>query len=299
MELFRKLKALLSGADGADQAMPESAPPAASPVSPVGEVPLAPPALDVAPDAPQSFGYTVNWFAVRASDPRAVLDAAGLQTAWPANWASGLGLAYQGSPGGEGAWVFASPVVDGWVLLVGRHLPYPVSAWEGSNQPRGIGLAFEQLLDKLAARFDEVQFFGSYRVVDFSAWTLTRQGRHERQFSYADGTVLAHRGPQTRAEAELGFVNLDQLTDAQATERLSEVLEENQEHQDSLVKDGMTHRDAWSQSHAEPGRRLPDEDAVMALARRWSIDPSQLEARSVAPGTGLVAPFPRSLQIRQ
>ena len=63
--------------------------------------------------------------------------------------------------------MFASPPVSGWVFVAGFWLPYPVAPTERHHE---IGKKFDVLFSRLMKRFDDVQFFGSYRVVDFAAW---------------------------------------------------------------------------------------------------------------------------------
>jgi hypothetical protein len=41
-------------------------------------------------------------------------------------------------------------------------------------------------------RFDDVQFFGSYRVSDFVTWARALNGKSVRIFAYADSEVLAN-----------------------------------------------------------------------------------------------------------
>jgi hypothetical protein len=91
------------------------------------------PSFDRTPDKPKSFGYKVSWFAVKASDSTRVLDALGAERGAPANWASGLAAALP-FPASQGSdrWVFVSPPVSNWVLVVGSPagLPHPVAPTE-------------------------------------------------------------------------------------------------------------------------------------------------------------------------
>jgi hypothetical protein len=84
------------------------------------------PSFDQTPDVPKTFGFKVLWFAVKAADPASVLDALEFGGAMPANWASGLAAAY-GDRQSSDDWVFVSPAISGWVLVVGSSLPYPQS----------------------------------------------------------------------------------------------------------------------------------------------------------------------------
>ena len=53
-------------------------------------------------------------------------------------------------------------------------------------------------------RFDDVQFFGSHRGVDFVAWARALNGKPVRIFAFAD-EVMANFGKQTPEEAKLAF----------------------------------------------------------------------------------------------
>ncbi|HEX4193363.1 MAG TPA: hypothetical protein VHY80_09705, partial [Stellaceae bacterium] len=183
----------------------------------------APASFDPTPDTPQAFGYKISWFAVKASDPAAVVDALGFDEAISANWASGLEHAY------EGAWVFVSPPINGWVLAIGTLLPYPVAI----EQTQYIGERFDVLFSRLMQRFDDVQFFGNYRVVDFSTWARALEGRPIRVFGYAGGGegTLANFGEQTAEEAQLHFTNLSNLSPAEAEDRMYAIAEQQEQEE--------------------------------------------------------------------
>lgn len=122
------------------------------------------PSFNQTPDEPGPFGYKVSWFAVKATDPAAVLNALEIGQATPANWATGLAAACPDAVGDE-RWVFVSPPVGSWVLVVGTFLPYPTT-----ETHHDIGARFDLLFSRLMKRFDDVQFFGSHRVVGFVTW---------------------------------------------------------------------------------------------------------------------------------
>lgn len=137
------------------------------------------PSFDQTPDKPMSFGYKVSWFAVKASDPARVLDALELKRGTPANWTAGLAAALPFPS--TATWVFVSPPVSGWVLVVGAPhvLPHPVAPTECFHD---IGRKFDVLFSRLMKRFADVQFFGSYRVVSFVAWARAQNGEPNRVF---------------------------------------------------------------------------------------------------------------------
>lgn len=225
------------------------------------------PSFDQTPDRPEDFGYKVSWFAVKADDPASVASALQIETTVPANWASGLAAAY-GRTGrtDKGAWIFLSPPVKGWILVVGSSLPYPVM--HTPDRHGGIGQKFDLLFTRLASRFSEVQFFGNYRVVGFVAWARVQVDRPLRIFSFGDGDVYANIGNQTQEEARLQFLDLSGLSPRAASERL----------------------------FSNEGKKLPSEADVTRLAALWSVDPGTLSKSDALPNLGLVALLPEALR---
>jgi hypothetical protein len=108
------------------------------------------PSFDQTPDEPEPFGFKILWFAVKASDPASVLDALEFGESTPANWASGLAAAY-GRSHKDDPWVFISPPVGGWVLVVSFSLPYPTI-----ETHHDIGQRFDIVFSRLMKRFDDV-----------------------------------------------------------------------------------------------------------------------------------------------
>jgi hypothetical protein len=304
MNWFRKLLAGRGIGKAVDEEVgqletePEATPPSsASKVESTTALPDEPdPHFDSTPDLPQPFGYKVNWFAVRASDPAAVLEALGVVAEAPANWKSGMAAAYKWSSSDHATkWLFASPVVDGWVFLVGISLPYPINTQDGDHC--GIGRAFVVIFERLKSRFDEVQFFGSHRVVGFVSWARAVRGVSERVFGYGDGSVYANMGEQSEEEAALGLPLLDGLTVSDATDRIFYLADEKAARRDALVASGVPMHEAGAQLKEGRAGAIPDECDVVALAGLWSLDPTQLDNPSQAqqPGVGLVARLPEGL----
>ena len=243
------------------------------------------------PDAPQSFGYKIFWFAIKATDPGLVQTALDCGQATPANWASGLAAASEVDPQAPGPWAFVSPPIDGWVLVASAGLPYPVTI----DDHRNIGSKFDVLFARLMARFDEVQFFGSYRVADLVTWGRARGGRTERLFCSVDGEVLANLGEQTAEEAQLGFVNLSGLSPLDAGEHIFAVAEDRNNEEERLIASGVSPRDARARVRESGRDPLPDESDVVDLAARWSIDPTQLSDQDHPPGLGFAVRLPDDL----
>jgi hypothetical protein len=241
------------------------------------------PLFDQTPDKPQPFGFKVNWFAVKASDPASVLDALEFGEATPANWASGLAVVY-----GDDAWVFASPSVSGWILVVGSSLPYPTN-----ETHHDIGKRFDVLFSRLMKRFDDVQFFGSHRVVGFVTWARALNGKPIRVFSYAD-EITANIGEQTPEEAKLGFANLGGLSLSDALDEMFRIAGEQHSEEEALVASGVPQREARAKVLQNCRDAIPGETDVVDLAALWSIDPSRLSDQDHPAGLGLAARLPKN-----
>src|SRR5262245_3753617 len=200
------------------------------------------PSFDRTPDKPQSFGWKILWFAVRASDPASVLDALEFGPGTQANWASGLWAAYDY----DVEWVFVSPPVDGWVLVVGGSLGQPVAL--GAPPLGDSGRKFDVLFFRLMKRFDDVQYFGSHRIVSLAAWARALKGKPIRIFGVAnDGSdwhVHANFGDQTPEEAKLKFADLTGLSLSDARDRLCKIDREQQAEESVLVAQGLNAREA-------------------------------------------------------
>jgi hypothetical protein len=249
------------------------------------------PSFDQTPDEPEAFGFKVSWFAIKAADPAAVLDALEFGGATPANWASGLAAVYGDSRSSD-AWVFASPPVSGWVLVVGSSLPYPTN-----ETHHDIGRRFDVLFSRLMKRFDDVQFFGSHRVVDFVAWARALKGKPMRIFAWAggEGAVLANVGEQTLEEAKLKFADLSGLSPSDAADKIFAIEEEQGAEQDKLVASGLSRREALTRVRQNGRGGFPDETDVVELAALWSIDPSRLSDQDHPLALGLAARLPENL----
>ncbi len=209
---------------------------------------------------PDDFGFKINWFAIKTTDSQAVVDALNLGPARVANWRTGLQAAYSSRfKGYKDEYVFVTPAVEGWVLMVGVSLPYPVM--HSVDRHNGIGQAFDVLFERLGKVFSEVQFFGNYRVVGFVAWALMKDGNIERIFSMAD-ELYANVGKQTVEEAALGLPRLDGLSLDEATSKMFE----------------------------EETRHCREQD-VLFLAEKWSINPGTLSFLESDPACGFVVPL--------
>jgi hypothetical protein len=246
--------------------------------------------FDTTPDQPESFGYKVSWFAIKAESPAAVLDSLGIVDVTPANWKSGLAAMYTSRPKGD-VWAFVSPSVGGWIFMLSPWLPYPSMETE-----HAIGQKFEALFYQLMQRFDDVQFLGSYRVVGFVAWARALKGKPVRVFSYADGDVMQNDGKQTPEEAQLGFADLSGFSPSDAGEEIFRIGEARDVEEDALVASGLSRSDARMKILQKSRDPIPDEADVVELAGLWCINPTGLPRQNDLPGLGFAFRLPQHLK---
>ena len=156
----------------------------------------------------------------------------------PANWKSGVVAAYKDR-------TFVSPVFEGWVFVVG-HLP-ELTAGDAN-------LRWAKWMESLAARFSDVQYFATHRVVEYHAWARFLEGREQRAFAYLGESdeTLVNRGQPTEGELQLGQTFFDGSSP-------------------EAESDEYWERDDLS---------YPDEQYVMQIAEKWSINPQTLEERT-------------------
>lgn len=148
------------------------------------------------PDKPVPFGYKNSWLCIKADSPEEVIEKMCLKNPRVSSWKDGV---YgNGNHGG----VFVSPVLDGYVLVVG---------WEGD-----ILETDPALLDELAKKFSELHFFSTHRVSDYHVWVKYVGGEMIRGYGYCggEGEVFLNKGAVTAEETELGLTNLIPDTEA-------------------------------------------------------------------------------------
>lgn len=209
--------------------------------------------FDVRPDRPAAFGYKMGWIAVRTSDTDAVVQALGLTDTTASNWNSGIGTVYDDQLGERR--VFLSPPVEGWTFVVGLALPHPMSAAFIDK--------WTPLLEGLADRFQDVQYYFSYPLIDFYAWAKYSDGKFVRAFATSDAGTLISRGKPTREEKALGL----KLFDFRGV----------RERRGDAGGEIILH---------------PTEDHVMRLAAKWSMDPTTLGPASAPQALGVIAEAP-------
>lgn len=140
------------------------------------------------PDTPLPFGYKSTWLCVKSNSAEEVIEKLELKNAVKCNWKSGFESLNEG--------IFVSPVLDGWVLVIG---------W-------GDDIITEdpERLDSVGKMFPEVQYFSSHRVADYYAWVKYVGGVKIRSYCYCggEGEVYENVGELTPEEEELGLTNL-------------------------------------------------------------------------------------------
>jgi hypothetical protein len=246
------------------------------------------------PDRPVDFGYKQQWLAVWDRDPRAVAEALGLKDTEPSTWREGIERGYDLARhrAGEFAEVFVSPPVLGWTLAVG-----------GVGVIPAVGMpAFVPFLCSLSARLGHVQYFGNHRVSCFAAWAKAERGRIVRAYGAVDYTTRVNIGDPTPEETELGFDFLDENATPSEVAVHEARVEADRVRMDALREEiaaMMAAAEARGERFDESildderfasrfDRLVPNEDSVMLLASRWSIDPMRLGASEVGPGLGLI-----------
>jgi hypothetical protein len=252
---------------------------------------LADVSVDPTPDSPEGFGYKTSWFAVKTQDPKRVAQTLGLTSLQPANWASGLAAAYafNNKPNGK-RYVFISPPVTGWVLVVSLALPYPDKRVQSRSAE--IDSRFMAMFGALAASFEEAQFYGSYRVVGLEAWARARGGKIERSFCYADGEVYENVGSQTPIEKQLKFPDLSAMTPEAATAVIFSLADKREMEMQRLLASGLPRKEATKKIATRQRGPIPTEGDAMAIAAHWSIDPTRIEELKLRPGVGYIAVLP-------
>ncbi|MDE6728444.1 MAG: hypothetical protein K2J80_10980, partial [Oscillospiraceae bacterium] len=131
------------------------------------------PTARVVPDKPVPFGYKNSWLCVKANSPEEVIEKVGLKNPRVSNWKDGV-YSNRG--------VFVSPVLDGYVLVVSWGLDVL------DTNPA--------LLDELARKFTELQFFSTHRVSEYHAWVKYIGGEMLRGYGWCGdiGEVLLNKG---------------------------------------------------------------------------------------------------------
>ena len=176
--------------------------------------------------------------------------------------------------------IFVTPPVKDWILAVGNDLPKP-----------GM-LLFIRLFFVLARRFNDVQFFGNHRVVDYYAWARAIDGKTRRLLFIANGEVVRNVGAQSPEEAGLGLADLSGLEPAAANSRIIELEMRIDEQEKALIVRGMEPREAIRAVRKLIPKPVPDEQDVLKLAGMWSANPREFDQLEGPLDVGLLGQLP-------
>lgn len=202
---------------------------------------------------PEPFGWRMSWVAVKTKDTELLPKELELVNPRSCDWEEGLQKAND-----QG--IFICPPVCGWTLIVGVTLP------DASSE------ATLPLIVWLSETHDSAQYFGNHRVVDYYAWAKAEHGRLVRAYAFIgdQGITPWDRGELTPEELELGLTFDDPLARAVNPDNPHETLQE------------------MVQRLKENPRKFPNENDVFALARKWSIDPTQIEEYEARESPGVL-----------
>ena len=199
---------------------------------------------------PQPFGWRTNWIAVKTVHAESLPAELQLETLRKCDWKKGLRRAMEEDE------VFICPPVSGWTIITGISLPDPSRK---DTLP---------LLAGLSAKYDAAQFFGNHRVTNYRAWAKAERGQLIRAFAYMDGGAAWDIGELTPEEVELGLIFPDL----------------KEENYPTVDLDDSDEDLAW------PDRKLklPEDYHVFEIARKWSVDPTQIEEYEVSESLGIL-----------
>lgn len=164
------------------------------------------------------FGMKLSWLVLKEENPNVVMERLGCTDITESNWSSAFSHMKDQNQ------VFVTPCFDGYVLVLNYDAP----------------LENQELLQKIAGSFDEVQFFSTHRVVDLSCWVKYTNGALIRSFYYVgdQGEIIWNKGALTKEEQEIGL-------------RPSSF--DLKEYDENTI--------------------YPSEEVVDELAAKWSVDP--------------------------
>lgn len=201
---------------------------------------------------PISFGYKCKWIAVRGQCSGMVTAILPILHAKVTDWSEGIRAAYDGE-------VFVSPPIGNWILVVSVALP------DFCNYQHADTLT--SWIEVVSRNLDTtVQWFTTHRTSEYHAWCWAEKGKVVRAYGWAgdSGTTVIDSGKRTAEEGELGHRFFD--------ERSSEAKQDP---------------DYWSRKDLS----FPNEEYVMQLAGKWSVNPSTLEERFPEIGPGWLGTF--------
>lgn len=170
------------------------------------------------PDTPIPFGMKISWLVLKEENPETVMDKLNCTDIVKSNWSSAFSCMQEMNK------VFITPCFGEYVLVLNYDAP----------------LENKEILDNIAIKFEEVQFFSTHRVVDLSCWVKYIKGKLVRSFYYVgeEGEAYWNEGSLTKEEQEIGL-NASSF--------------EFEEYDANII--------------------YPSEEVVDELAAKWGVDP--------------------------
>jgi hypothetical protein len=197
------------------------------------------------PDVAVPFGYKCAWLAIKGASQDAIVHALGLKDVRPCGWPEGINAAYRND-------YFISPSIDGWILVVSR------AFWQREGGPDQ-GMSSAGWVRTLSEKLDcVVQYYGTYRIVEYQEWVLAEKGHLRRAYCYVgeSGEVYSNIGAVTPEEKALGLTHIGE--------------------------------DAPDEDF-DARQYFPSEAEVTGLAAKWSVDVVALGTTGAKVGYGLLA----------
>lgn len=136
---------------------------------------------------------------------------------------------------------FIYPPINGWTLII--HPNY--NSLDDTK--------FDYLKD-LSNNYGEINFYGSFRGVLFTTWIKFENGQVIRSFCVADGEIYRNEGTMTEIEIEILNREIEHAHDI-------DILEIYKGEGKYLI--------------------LNDEEHVLEIAGKWSINPDNLESMNI------------------
>lgn len=134
---------------------------------------------------------------------------------------------------------FVCPSIGEWTIIIGESCDY-INSLESKNK-----------LSNLSKIFGEVYYFGSFRGTGFATWAKYRNGIEERAFLIDDGDIFYSTGELEEEENEI------------LKQRMKEINQNDKEEVEYYAKHNNLNL-------------LGDEDDVLILAEKWTINPMKL-----------------------
>jgi hypothetical protein len=192
--------------------------------------------VDETPTRAIAFGSKCDWIAIKSDNHEEVVQEFTKKgkKSFRTNLESGVYAA-------SALNIFVFPPIQSWILALN-----PLDGRTDDKQ-----FAY---LKELSKKYEEVQFFGSFRGVNYSSWMKFTNGETIRAYSVADGETIRNEGALTDMEIE--FIEI-KMQDAPDDETLD-----------------------WIKGE---GRLLcmSDEENVLLMAEKWSINPGKLDQMDI------------------